>query len=434
MNAVWTKGDLWLPAVYVHNKCFCGPFLNAEKLKTISLRYGPGPLPLVMGLIIKDILKCAHRIAQLIELVSADKLSKLPCVQIKTKHFDRRYRVNVEICEQVAEFPGCLEKRDICPLYCTHVSALPYMQVDNHVNTSLPTTQQQCNRIISTDPTVDNPTTIILRTQALRRTSRAKFSKCNNSKLVNLLVDKEEVPARKLPRQISASSTSSCGSGASSPSPAPQQHHRMSIAHCVKEEYLASDEGMLQQSPRKNSTLVTAVSHDTEGDMSSSSGSDSENEPSQPQRTLPYHTNSKQHTPLKSSPPNSAIRPSHLNASPSQQYPVHYHIATPTKPVKRHQRLFEYPSELVNWPTLAISKPPSEPRPPRYSNQSPSMGSPLAHNPPSPIFSSTPIAGPGIRGLKPNSPPAIEGIPQSGVAKNWLNGSGLPITPSLPRN
>lgn len=77
--------ELWLPAIYVNTKCFPGPFLNPDKLKALNGRYGPGPLPLIMKVILSDILGCAYRTREVADIVAADKHSKLPKLQIKCR-------------------------------------------------------------------------------------------------------------------------------------------------------------------------------------------------------------------------------------------------------------------------------------------------------------------------------------------------------------
>ena len=79
------SGDLWLPAIYVNTKCFSGPFINPERVKTLNGRYGPGPLPLIMKQILSDLLGCAYRTRELADVIAADKSSKLPKIQSKCR-------------------------------------------------------------------------------------------------------------------------------------------------------------------------------------------------------------------------------------------------------------------------------------------------------------------------------------------------------------
>lgn len=66
-------------------KCFSGPFLNPEKIKTLNNRYGPGPFPLILKTLLSDIMSCAYRPRELADIIAADKATKLPKILIKCR-------------------------------------------------------------------------------------------------------------------------------------------------------------------------------------------------------------------------------------------------------------------------------------------------------------------------------------------------------------
>ncbi|KAI1717661.1 SLED domain-containing protein [Ditylenchus destructor] len=258
MSDVWTKGDLWLHQIYVRKECFAGPFLNSEKVKSLPPHYRAGPLPLVMSLMIKNVFHCANRRTQLIEILSADKLSKMPQMKIKLRNSEiQRCRVNVEVCEQVSEFAGwlrmfltqldacpnlfSLDKRDVCPYYCTQVATLPYMQLDGHVNTAYIAASSQTGSGQVPQQWVKPMTLAQLRggsnTGRLRNYGSLDESPLNitvaestpektmcktecrtppPAKLLSVSVTNGKAGnKRRVPKQISASSTSSCGQSTS---------------------------------------------------------------------------------------------------------------------------------------------------------------------------------------------------------------------------
>ncbi|KAI3415389.1 hypothetical protein GPALN_004997 [Globodera pallida] len=170
LSEMWLKADLWVPAVHLSADCFCGPFLDRDKVRALSARYAPAPLPHAISALIKDLLACGgvgtRGVRELADLVGAERTSRAPLqMLLKLKYANRRVRVSVEACERAAQFSGwlrtllirldacpnllSLEKADKCPLNCSSsLASLPYMSQNGHANTaSQQSSQQQTNKL-----------------------------------------------------------------------------------------------------------------------------------------------------------------------------------------------------------------------------------------------------------------------------------------------
>uniref|UniRef100_A0A0N5AZG6 SLED domain-containing protein n=1 Tax=Syphacia muris TaxID=451379 RepID=A0A0N5AZG6_9BILA len=114
MPAIYLDNDLMLPTVYLRKSCFCGPFLDPAKVKVLSGKYPPGPLPGIIRSILTDIITCAYRPEDLSKLLSCSKDTSAPIIFAKARVHGKPYRFRVECCEKVSEFCGWL--RNICIL------------------------------------------------------------------------------------------------------------------------------------------------------------------------------------------------------------------------------------------------------------------------------------------------------------------------------
>ncbi|XP_046387459.1 scm-like with four MBT domains protein 1 [Ischnura elegans] len=115
--------SFWCPKIYFNHKCFSGPFLSKGKLAQLPKAVGPGPVTLVMRVVLSMLISSAYKSSRVLKELQAEGNPGpgMHLEVLKAKYKLNSYRASVAVVTSADKIPA------FCMDICNKLQCCPHM-------------------------------------------------------------------------------------------------------------------------------------------------------------------------------------------------------------------------------------------------------------------------------------------------------------------
>ncbi|XP_071454478.1 LOW QUALITY PROTEIN: scm-like with four MBT domains protein 1 [Hetaerina americana] len=122
-NSENNQRSFWCPKIYFNHKCFSGPFLSKGKLAQLPKTVGPGPVTLVMRVVLSMLISSAYKSSRVLKELQAEGNPGpgMHLEVLKAKYKLNSYRASVAVVTSADKIPA------FCMDICNKLQCCPHM-------------------------------------------------------------------------------------------------------------------------------------------------------------------------------------------------------------------------------------------------------------------------------------------------------------------